>query len=303
MRATDRPTHTPMPRSRTTLPLLAAVTLLLPGCGDGRGQRQDGGRVSLVAAGDIASCWWRADEMTARLLDRLPGVVVTLGDNVYQSGSASQYRDCYGPTWGRHLSRTRPVPGNHEFRSHEATPYFAYFGRRAGEPGKGWYSFDVDGWHVVALNSEAPIKEGSEQLDWLRRDLAAHPVRCTLAYMHHPRFSSGKHGSRDRTADAWEVMYAAGVDVVLAGHDHHYERFAPQDPDGRADPARGIRQFVVGTGGAPTYGLRETAANSEVRNDRVYGVLALTFHPDSYAWRFVPVRGRRFTDTGTGRCH
>ena len=289
----------PTVRRRAALSLALAAALLA-GCGEGAGE---GPRTSLVAAGDIAGCFWRGDEATARLLDGIGGIVTPLGDAVYPNGAPREFARCYAPTWGRHLARTRPVVGNHEYRTADAAGYFAYFGRRAGEAGKGWYSYDVDGWHVVALNSnrQAPL---DEQLRWLRDDLRRHPTRCTLALMHHPRFSSGKHGGASRVAELWDVLYEHGVDVVLAGHDHHYERFAPQSPEGRADPARGIRQWVVGTGGAPAYRLRpQPAANSEVRSDRVRGVLRLTFHPDAYEWDFVPIRGQRFVDRGRASCN
>ena len=282
------------------LSFLLPALFALAACGGDDGAAR---RTSLVAAGDIASCWWRADEATARLVDRIGGTVVVLGDLVYQDGTPQQFARCYGPTWGRHRERTRPVPGNHDYRYRRGEGYFAYFGERAGEPGKGWYSYDRDGWHLVALNTEESLDEGSEQLEWLRRDLRAHPRRCTLVYTHDPRFSSGKHGPARRMTAAFRVMYEHGVDVLLSGHDHDYERFAPQDPDGRRDPRKGVRQFVVGTGGAPTYKIREAARNSEARNDRDHGVLRLVFHPDGYEWEFVPVRGRTFTDRGRGTCN
>jgi len=283
--------------------LVILALLALAACDGGERRRPERPHTSLVTAGDIASCWWRGDEATARLLDRIDGVVAPLGDLVYQAGTPEQYARCYGPTWGRHRARTRPSPGNHDYRTGGGSGYWGYFGAAAGERGKGWYAYDLDGWRVVALNSEAPIDAGSEQLQWLRRELAAHPARCTLAYMHRPRFSSGKHGNVRRVEEAFAVLYEGGVDVLLGGHDHHYERLAPQDPRGRADPARGIRQFVVGTGGAPTYRPREVAPNSEVMNDRALGVLRLVFHPGWYEWQFVPVRGHAFTDRGRGVCH
>ena len=293
-----------MSRARYAVPGLAAAALVFAACfGDGPGPA-DG--ASLVAAGDIASCWWRGDESTARLLDGIGGVVATLGDNVYQRGTLNQYRRCYGPTWGRHLDRTRPTPGNHEYKTEEAAGYWEYFGDRAGERGKGWYSYDVDGWHVVALNTnrEALVVPGSEQLRWLRDDLRRNGTRCALAYMHHPRFSSGgKHGDVTRLEPIWEILYEGGVDVVLSGHDHHYERFAPQTPDGRKDPARGIRQFVVGTGGAPGYHLATPGPNSEVRDADARGVLTLRFEPGAYRWEFVPIRGHRFADRGRAECN
>jgi hypothetical protein len=276
---------------------------LLAAC---RGDQRAAGRpphTTLVAAGDIAGCWWRGDEATARLLDHIGGVVAPLGDNVYQNGSAAQFADCYGPTWGRHKARTRPAVGNHDYRTEDAKPYYDYFGDAAGPRGKGWYSYELEGWHVVVLNSETGIGEGSEQLGWLRDDLRKHPGRCTLAYMHRPRFSSGSHGDSERVKEAFRAMYEGGVDVLLGGHDHTYERFAPQDPDGRRDSGRGVRQFVVGTGGAPFYKFRgELHANSEVHQNRVHGVLRLVFHSDGYDWEFVGA-GEGFSDKGHGECH
>ena len=281
--------------------VLAAATLAA--CGGETPREGATPHPSVVAAGDIAGCWWRADEATARLLDHINGVVMPLGDNVYSHGTAAQFADCYGPTWGRHKSRTRPAIGNHDYRTGHGAPYYAYFGAVAGPAGKGWYSFDVDGWHVVVLNSEFATEEGSEQLRWLRDDLRAHPVRCTLAAMHRPRFSSGEHGDSERVKALFEVLYEGGADVLLGGHDHMYERFAPQDPGGRPDPARGIRQFVVGTGGAPFYDFRaELDPNSEVHQNTMHGVLRLVFHPDGYDWEFVGT-GAGFSDKGSERCH
>lgn len=284
-----------------TRPLAAALAVLaLAACG-GEGGRE---RTSLVAAGDIASCFWRGDEATARLLDDIGGVVATLGDNVYPSGTDREFRQCYHRSWGRHRDRTRPSVGNHEYRTKDAAGYFNYFGRRAGPRGKGWYSYNHEGWHLVVLNSDEPLRQGTEQYDWLVADLARNRgKRCTLAYFHHPRWSSGKHGGADRVVDAWRALYEGGVDVVLAGHDHHYERFAPLDAEGRLDRERGIRSFVVGTGGAPSYRMRATAAHSEALGDDVRGVLRMVFHPDSYEWEFVAIPGRRFRDEGRGECH
>lgn len=276
------------------------LTITLAACARGEPPRE---RTSLVAAGDIASCFWRADEATARLLDDIGGVVAPLGDNAYPSGSYSEYRQCYHRTWGRHLDRTRPAVGNHEYQTWDAAGYFRYFGARAGPPGKGWYSYELDGWHVVVLNSDEPLEPGTEQHGWLVDDLRRHPTRCTLAYFHHPRWSSGRHGGRERVVDAYRALYEAGAEVILSGHDHHYERFAPMDPVGRIDRARGIRQFVVGTGGAPSYVLRERVHHSEAVATHVRGVLRLVFHPDAYEWEFVPIAGRRFTDRGRDRCH
>ncbi len=280
-----------------SLALLAAVA-----CGRGDGERPSS-RASLVAAGDISSCWWRADGATGLLLDRIDGVVAPLGDLVYQSGTEAQFAKCYGPTWGRHIRRTRPAIGNHDRRTEKGGPYYRYFGARAGKPGEGWYAYPLDGWHVVVLNTEGDISAGSPQLRWLEKELRAHPTRCTLAYMHRPRFSSGDHGGSNKVRDAWQVMYAHGVDVVLAGHDHLYERFPPRNPDGQPDPADGIVSFVVGTGGAPLYNYGELDPHSAIRQNTAHGVLALRFKPDGYEWEFVAVPGEDFEDRGEGRCH
>lgn len=256
----------------------------------------------LVGAGDVASCSWDEDEATAQLLDVTPGTVFTLGDAVYGSGTEEEFRRCYAPTWGRHRARTRPSLGNHEARSEGGRPYYAYFGAAAGEPGLGYYSYAVGSWHVVVLNSQVDARRGSAQERWLRADLAAHPARCTLAYWHRPRFSSGRHGSQDDVEPLWEALYEAGAEVVLGGHDHHYERFAPQTPDGRADPVRGIRQFVVGTGGAGPYRVGRALPQSEVRRTGVHGVLELRLEEGRYRWEFLSV-GNVFRDSGEGACH
>jgi 3',5'-cyclic AMP phosphodiesterase CpdA len=245
---------------------------------------------------------------TARLLGTPhPVVVLTLGDNQYENGTLAKFRRSYDRSWGRLKGRTRPAPGNHDYRTPRAAGYFDYFGPAAGRRSRGYYSFDVGGWHLIALNSEcAPIggcTTGSRQERWLRADLAAHPARCTLAYWHKPRFSSGMHGNNATYVAFWQALYRAGADVVLVGHDHDYERFAPQTPHGKADPASGIRQFVVGTGGKTHDGFRTIRANSQVRNSGTFGVLRLTLHPSSYDWRFVPEPGKTFTDRGHGSCH
>jgi hypothetical protein len=293
---TRTPTTTPTPPSTRT-PTPTPTPTRTPGGGTGT-------TATLLAAGDIATCAGAGDEATAKLLDGLGGTVATLGDNVYESGSAQQYADCYAPTWGRHKARTRPAPGNHDYQTAGAAGYFGYFGGAAGTPGEGWYSYDLGAWHVVVLNSNLALAAGSAQERWLRADLAANPAACTLAYWHHPRFSSGgSHGNFAGAAAAWQALYAAGADVVLGGHEHNYERFAPQDPSGKADPAFGLRQFVVGTGGKGHYGFAAAKANSEARNADAFGVLRLTLRPGGYDWAFVPVAGQSFADRGTGACH
>jgi acid phosphatase type 7 len=267
----------------------------------------------LVGAGDIADCSGWGDEATAKLLGGISGTVFTTGDNAYESGTATEFSDCYDPSWGRYKARTRPSVGNHEYYTAGASGYFNYFGKAAGDPEEGYYSYDLGSWHIVALNSncgegEVRCGPGSSQRKWLEEDLAAANAadkgRCTLAYMHHPRFSSGEeHGSTPKLEPLWEALYEAGADVVLSGHEHNYERFAPQDPNGKADPQRGIREFVVGTGGKSHYPIVDPIANSEVHNDETYGVLKLSLHPKSYEWKFIPVAGKTFTDSGTGKCH
>jgi hypothetical protein len=262
----------------------------------------------LVGAGDISRCSNDQDEETAKLLDNITGTVITLGDNAYPDGTDSQFSDCYDPTWGRHKARTRPAPGNHDYHVPDAAGYFNYFGPAAGEIGKGYYSYDLGGWHIIALNSECNQVGGCEsnspQGQWLQADLAANPSTCTLAYWHKPRFSSGSsHGSDTTFQDFWQLLYDAGADVVLGGHDHSYERFAPQDPNGVADPERGLHEFVVGTGGTGLNPFGPSEPNSEVREDMTHGVLKLTLHPSSYDWEFVPIAGQNFTDSGSGLCH
>jgi hypothetical protein len=260
----------------------------------------------LVGAGDIAGCSTAGDEATANLLDGIPGTVFTLGDNVYDSGTDAEFANCYEPSWGRHEARTKPSVGNHEYLTAGASGYFNYFGPTAGEPGKGYYSYDLGGWHMIVLNSncsKVTCAAGSPQEQWLRADLAAHPNSCTLAYFHHPLYSSGEHGNQTQVRPFWRALYEANADAVLSGHDHTYERFAPQDPFGVADPRRGIREFVVGTGGKNHYAFTTVQPNSEVRNATTHGVLKLTLHPTGYDWQFVPVAGQTFTDSGSATCH
>jgi calcineurin-like phosphoesterase family protein len=252
-----------------------------------------------VGAADIGKCGGNS-EATARLLEGIGGDVFAAGDLAYFSGTRQEFRDCYDPTWGRVRGRTHPVPGNHEYESPNAAPYFEYFGLSAGLPGLGYYSFDLGDWHVVALNSNIAVDASSLQAAWLRNDLAISRSRCTIAYWHHSLFTSGPNGSTRSMREIWRTLYDAGADVVISGHDHMYERFAPQDVDGRPDPARGVRQFVVGTGGADLYHVVAVQPNSEVQISS-FGVLKLTLSSDGYEWEFVPVSGRG--DTGRAMCH
>jgi hypothetical protein len=268
--------------------------------------------VTLVGAGDVAACNSSGDEATARLLDGVvaadPGAkVFTTGDNVYPAGTASEFANCYDPTWGRFKDRTYPAPGNHEYETSGAAGYFDYFGARAGQRGKGYYSYDVGAWHVVVLNSNCSAVggcgTGSPQEQWLRADLAASAQRCTVAMFHHPRFSSSQYGEDRGMVPFWSALYDHGAELVLNGHAHHYERFAPQRPDGTRDTAFGIREFVVGTGGKTAYPFYTTSPNSEVRNTGTAGVLKLTLRSDGFDWALLPVAGKTFTDSGTGACH
>ncbi|MBV8691631.1 MAG: metallophosphoesterase [Actinobacteria bacterium] len=265
----------------------------------------------VAAAGDIAcsptdngfnggagSTYVCNEANTAKLLDAIqPDAVLALGDLQYENGAADAFAASYGSTWGRWKDKTHPAVGNHEFNTRGGAGYFAYWGSGVGAPGKGWYSFDVGAWHLIALNSNCSIVGcgvDSEQGRWLAADLAAHPAQCTLAYWHHPRYSSGLHGDNPGVEPFWQLLSAAHADLVLVGHDHDYERYAVQ---------RGIRQFTVGTGGRNLYVFQaQPEANSEVRNSVTFGVLQLTLHPASYDWKFVPIAGQTFTDSGTQNC-
>lgn len=260
------------------------------------------GAAILVGAGDIAECGVAGATETAYLLDQIDGTVFAVGDNAYYQGTRDDYERCYGPTWGRHKSRTRPIPGNHEYETPGASGYYSYFGAAAAPGAPGFYSYDLGAWHVVALNSNIPIDAASAQLAWLRDDLASHRSTCTFAYVHHPLFSSGRNGPSPHLRPLWDILHAAGAEVVVSGHDHLYERFAPLDPSGRPDPARGIRQFVAGTGGAHLYPEPAPRPNSEARA-AIWGVLKFTLRASDYEWEFVPVAGQTYRDVGTGVCH
>lgn len=262
---------------------------------------------SLIAAGDIAVCGEDGAERTARLVDGIEGTVAVLGDNAYDHGTVNEYMNCYDASWGRHKWRTRPAVGNHEYASAGAGPYFGYFCGAAGEPSKGYYSYELGSWHVVVLNSNCGdvaggCAAGSEQHEWLKKDLAEHPTKCTAAYWHHPRFSSGEHGNANDMDTMWRTLYDAGAEVVLTGHDHDYERFAPLDAAGNADEARGMREFVVGTGGHDSRKFGDIKPHSLVRQSGPLGVLHLSLHESSFDWRFLRDDGRA-TDSGHAECH
>jgi len=256
----------------------------------------------VLAAGDIASCASDGDERTTALLAANRGTVLTLGDNAYDSGTPAEFRSCYGASWGRHKRRTRPSLGNHEYNTPGASGYFGYFGGAAGPGRRGYYSFDAAGWHIVSLNSERDTGAAGAQVRWLRTDLARTKARCVLAFWHRPRWSGGQYADDARMAPLWNVLYDARADVVLSGHDHNYQRYPPMNKRGAIDKARGIRSFVVGTGGgARLYGLRPDPRR-QTATDTTPGILKLTLRPAGYAWRFLPVAGGRYRDSGAGIC-
>jgi hypothetical protein len=260
----------------------------------------------LVGAGDIASCGGSGDSATAAIIRNISGTVFTAGDNAYPSGSSAQFAGCYDPSWGAFRLRTRPAAGNHDYETAAASAYFAYFGTLAGNPRYGFYAYNRGTWRIYVLNSNCwavgGCAAGSPQERWLRNDLARYPRQCVLAYWHHPLFSSGPHGNNASVRPLWNDLYAAGAELVVNGHDHDYERFAPQSPSGVAT-SPGVREIVVGTGGDSHYSFATIRANSQVRNATTYGVLKLTLHAASYSWQFIPVAGSSFRDSGTTSCH
>lgn len=277
---------------------------------------------TVYAAGDIARCKhpdprWSGAAATARLVQGLlraddgaglQSAVLTLGDHTYPKGTAAEFERCYGPTWGRFRDRTWPTPGNHEYATPGAAPYFAYFGKRARPEGRSWYSLRLGSWLVISLDSNLKGAEHAAQIHWLRNELARQKAACTLAFWHHPLYSSGGHIGPGRMRDAFALLHAAGAELVLSGHDHDYERFAPQDADGRLDPARGVRQFVVGTGGAYATPFLQFTPHSEVREASYDGVLKLRLLEGAYEWRFLPADPGRVPpgatlDHGRGSCH
>jgi chitodextrinase len=256
----------------------------------------------IAIAGDISGSG-SGDSATAALLDSLnPTAVLTAGDNAYPDGTLSEYNSYYEPTWGRHKSKTYPSPGNHEYHTSGASGYFSYFGARAGPSGKGFYSYNVGAWHLIALNSEISRGSSSEQVTWLKNDLASTTAKCVMAYWHKPRFTAGNYSDDSSFQPFWDALYAANADVVISGHDHNYQRYVPMTPTGARDDVRGIREFVVGTGGRSHYGLRADSRRV-VGDSTSYGVLKLTLRASGYDWQFIPEAGRTFTDSGTGACH
>jgi acid phosphatase type 7 len=291
-------------RSRATR-LLTAVAVVW--CGLVSVPSAQAGGAVLVGAGDIADCTSSGDAATAALVKSIGGTVFTLGDNAYEDGTAKQFSNCYGPTWGQFKDRTRPAVGNHEYQTKGAAAYWDYFGSAAGPRGKGWYSYDAGSWHVIVLNAncdQVGCGKGSAQERWLRADLAAHNNECTLAYWHQARFvSDTTHGNHSEVGPFWDALYDYGAELVLSGHAHVYERFAPQTPSAKADPAHGIREIIVGTGGESHYPFGSPDRNSQVRNANTFGVLKLNLNPGSYDWQFIPQKGKSFRDAGHTACH
>jgi hypothetical protein len=282
---------------------IGAATIAPPASGSGTAPSDP----VLVGAGDIGDCASPGDEDTAKLIEGIAGTVFTAGDNAYPSGTGEQFSQCYNPTWGQFRSRTRPAIGNHDWVTKGAIGYLGYFGPAAtNRDGRTWYSYDLGGWHVIVLDANCAMVEGcdarSPQGRWLTADLAASTARCTVAIWHQPRFSSGEHGDDPQVAPFWDALYAAGADVVINGHDHDYERFKPQTPAGEADLDRGIREFVVGTGGTPLRSFASNQPNSDIRAAVSFGVLKLTLHPTGYDWTFISTNGI-FSDSGSASCH
>ena len=257
----------------------------------------------LVGAGDIADCESSADSLTGELIAGTPGQAFTLGDNA-PVGRPRDYAVCYGESWGSELHRTHPIVGNQDYSTDDGRWYFAYFGARAGTAG--YYSFDAGEWHVIVLNSECArvggCGPGSRQGRWLAEDLATHRTTCTLALWHRPLVSSDRHEADAELRPFWDALYDAGVELVVNGHVHNYQRFAPQTPSLERDRRSGIRQIIAGTGGNQLQQLGEPIRNLEVQG-RAHGVLLLRLYTGRYEWEFVPVRGESFRDSGQDTCH
>ena len=293
--------------------LIVGVGLLLAAVlHSGADSAPENENVVLLAAGDIAVCDHLGDEATARILAEYPhAAIATLGDNAYQDGTLEEFENCYAPTWGKFKNRTMPATGNHDEATKNAQGYWDYFGSSGGPYDKYYYSYDLGSWHVVVLNSDCWRVDGcaidDPQAEWLRHDLEQHPTLCTLAYWHRPPFSSGRYGAPNETARVrplWRVLNEQGADVLLTGHEHSYERFAPMDAEGKPDDAKGVRLFVVGTGGGNLRPFENPPLpTTETRQDDTWGVLKLELNPTGYDWNFLPVAGSSFSDSGAGSCH
>ena len=281
----------------TILITLFIAVLSFIGLGRSSGNPPAGETAILVGAGDISTCINDGDARTAELLGGISGTVFTTGDNVYDRGTSEEFANCYDPTWGQYRDRTRPAPGNHDYLAPQAEGYYGYFGVPP------YYAYNAGEWRIYALNSEIDVSGNSEQAQWLTSDLAANPKKCVMAYWHRPRWSSGReHGSSPEMQALWDILYHAGAELLITGHEHNYERFATMDENGQAvDP--GLRQFVVGTGGASHYDFGSILPASQARNSDTSGVLKLTLRPDGYDWEFISVAGGTFTDSGSASCY
>jgi hypothetical protein len=295
---TGTPTLTPTATQTATSTPLGNLTATQTPSGEATPTPPSSSSFILVGAGDIANCNRTQDEQTAQLLDNIAGTVFTAGDNAYIDGSYTEYLNCYEPTWGRHKSRTKPSPGNHDYLTSGAAGYFQYFNNVPS-----FYAYNLGSWRIYALNSEISVSATSAQVTWLQDDLTTNPSQCVLAYWHKPRWSSGaNHGDSSAMQNLWQVLYNAGAELVINGHEHNYERFAEMNASG-APVSQGLRQIVAGTGGAGLYPFGSPLPASQVRNNTAYGVLKLTLQSGSYDWEFVPVAGSTFTDSGSSNCH
>lgn len=258
------------------------------------------GGTPVLAVGDIGQCGSPGPAWTAELAKRLPGTILALGDLAYPDGSEADFRRCFDPHWGELLSRLRPAPGNHDVRTAGLAPYFTRF-PHAGTPARPYYSWDEGGWHFVALDSNRDLDASGEQARWLASDLDTSRARCVAAFWHHPRASSGRHGTDPRTQALWEILVRKGVTLLVTAHDHHYERFLSMDEKGQIDP-EGLTQFVVGTGGARLYEIRAVHPASAVRIAGRHGLLALTLGAEGYAWTFLRAPDGAVLDRGEAPC-
>jgi hypothetical protein len=287
---------------KSILPIAVLVTLLVSIVSTLKGGKPTqvsaaGTTVVMVGAGDISSCSQSNDTNTAKLLGSISGTVFALGDNAYESGTSTEYTNCYKPTWGLYKSRTKPVPGNHDYQTSGASGYFNYFGVPK------YYAYNLGDWRIYALNSEIDTSATSAQATWLKNDLANNPKQCVMAYWHRPRWSSGKtHGSDSKTQPLWAILYDAKAELVVTGHEHNYERFAPMNKSGTT-VSTGLQEIVAGTGGESHYAFGTILSASRARNATTYGVLKLTLKTGGYDWKFVPVAGQSYTDSGSITCH
>ncbi|MFZ6734292.1 metallophosphoesterase family protein [Undibacterium sp. Ji42W] len=268
---------------------------------------------TVYVAGDIADCRKRppVESMAARTAELIASGLdkdstaraITLGDNTYPVGKPEEFSNCYEPTWGRFKEKTLPSPGNHDYGMPKALGYYNYFGELAGPDRRGYYATRLGKWYILSLNSNLDQAQMQEQLKWLKDELDSNKQSCTLAFWHHPVYSSGGHGNNKNMQEAWTMLAAAKADIVLAAHDHDYERFAPLDANGDRDDKNGIRSFVVGTGGAKLTPMFLPKGATELRDNSTHGVLKLTLHAKSYEWEFLPVPGQALVDKGQAACH